>query len=129
MTGPSIRQVACGPPLKIRLTRALNRQKRRYGSDRGDLTTGLRDCLMSMRTSMANRWLTRAFAMVLVITLGGLFAAPAMAKKPRPAAPAETDTPSADGQPATKAQLAATVSLASIKISRAALADDASLAD
>jgi hypothetical protein len=82
-----------------------------------------------MRPSKANWWLTRAFAMAMVISLGAFFTSPALAKKPRPAAPAETDTPSADGQPATKAQLAATVSLASIKISRAALADDASLAD
>src|SRR5207302_9716930 len=75
---------------------------------------------MKMRYPVASFWMTRVLAVVML-----LIASPAFAKKPRAAAtPGPTDS-----QPAIKAELAGTVALASIKISRVALADDASLAD
>ncbi len=77
---------------------------------------------MNMRYPAARGWIALIFAVALLVGA----ASPAFAKKPRAAA---ATTPAADAQPAIKAELAGTVALASIKISRVALADDASLAD
>src|SRR2546421_12962690 len=76
---------------------------------------------MNMRYPAARGSIALIFAAAL---LAGA-RSPALAKKPRAAA---ATTP-VDAQPAIKAELAGTVALASIKISRVALADDASLAD